>query len=1172
MKNNYFIKKLLPAILFCLFSSIAFGEGTPDLHLPFNDFEGTSEKVHSDHNILDHSADVIIRGTVRDENGALSGANIRENGTRNVTTTSEDGTFSLKVSKPNVVLTVSFVGYESSEIALEGRTMINVVLKTSSNELSNVVVTALGISREKKSLGYSIGEVAGKDVNRVAQENVLNSLAGKVSGVTISQTGGSGSSVSMIIRGANSLSSDNQPLFVVDGVPIANTLNNVSDVGTDNRVDFGNAISSINPDDVASVTILKGPSAAALYGSRAGNGVVLITTKNGRGVKKLTVSVTSSTVFDMPYKFLKWQNKYGSGQFSAIPTELTGNILTDPFGGLIQEDVGGTFGGELDRGYTAVQWNSPLDDKGKPIPLPLVSHPNNVKDFVQTGITTNNSVSVENSTNAYNYRLSYSNMTNKGIIPNSDLFRNTIDLNSSIKVNNKFRVSTNIDLSRNNSNSRPAGERGTNPLQWVYAISPHIDINDLKDYWVPGKEGLQQRSQDNTFNNPYFLAYEVKNSFVRDRLYGNIQGDWQIAPDFSMRFRYGLDTYSEQREFKIPTSYTEDPRGAYGLINLKSFERNADFLATYKKELKNFNLSVSAGGSMRYENSSSIRNATKDGTGLIVPGVYSIQNILPASLDYSSYSFQKGTNSIYGMASLGFLDRVFVDVTGRNDWSSTLPNVEPYFYPSASLSILMNKIAGINSSNVNLIKLRGGIAQVGNDASPYQLLSVLSNAGTWGDIPRLSTSGTLLNPDLKPEIATSYEGGLDVTLFKNRLNFSATYYILENKNQIFTTQLPPSSGYSSKNINAGLVRSRGIELSLGGTPIQSKNFRWDINTNLTRNRTRIIKLANEMPYFTFWEDAKGGAWTYVGEDVGDIYGPKLRTVTDKSSPYFGYPLLEFSDGGAKWSAIDAHNTKNKIGNFNPKFIMGLQTSINWKNWSLNMSFDWRNGGQFVSQTYRYGMENGNASLQLDQFFNAGSMSGKELRDYLVAHADNLIKVHGNHFPRVGWPTPEHTSFPFEYSGIKLPYGGLIIPGVYASGYDAGGNPTGYIENLGENVLGADPSNPNATLPVPYAAGDPWDFTEPELFSASYLKLREVSLSYGIPVRLSNALKIQNATVSVYSRNIILWTAAKIGIDPENAYQPSADVQGGGIQFKQGIERYNVTPWAIPIGVKLNVTF
>jgi len=1149
MKNNYFIKKLLPTIILCLAFSFAYSQSN-----------------------VQSAGNVIIRGTVNDENGALSGATIRENGTNNATTTNGDGTFSLRISKSNAVLTISFVGYQSSVIAVEGRSTVAVVLKKSSQELSNVVVTALGISREKKSLGYSIGEVSGKDINRVAQENVLNSLAGKVSGVTISQTSGAGSSVSMIIRGANSLNNDNQPLFVVDGVPIANTLNNVSDVGTDNRVDFGNAISSINPDDVASVTILKGPSAAALYGSRAGNGVVLITTKNGRSVNKLTVSVTSSTVFDMPYKFLKWQNKYGSGQFSAIPVELTGNILTDPFGGLIQEDVGGTFGGELDRGYTAVQWNSPLDDNGKPVPLPLVSHPNNAKDFVQTGITTNNSISVANSSDAINYRLSYSNMSNKGIIPNSDLFRNTLDINSSVKVNNKLQISTSIDLSRNNSNNRPAGERGTNPLQWVYAMSPHIDINDLKDYWMPGQEGLQQRSQDKTFNNPYFLAYEVKNSFVRDRLYGNIKADWQITPEFSMMFRYGLDTYTEQREFKIPNSYTEDPRGGYGLINLKSFERNADFLATYKKDLKNFSLSVSAGGSMRYEKSSSIRNATKDGTGLIVPGVYTIQNILPASLDYSSVSFQKGTNSIYGMASLGFQDKAYLDLTGRNDWSSTLPNIEPYFYPSASLSLLMNKIAHITSSNINLIKLRGGVAQVGNDASPYQLLSVLSNAGTWGNVPRLSTSGTLLNPDLKPEIATSYEGGLEVSLFKNRLNFSGTYYILENKNQIFTTQLPPSSGYSSKNINAGLVRSRGIELSLGGTPIQSKNFRWDINANLTRNRTRIIKLAEEMPYFTFWEDAKGGAWTYVGEDVGDIYGSKVKTVTDKSSPYFGYPLLEFSDGGAKWSSIDAHNTKNKIGNFNPKFIMGVQTSISWKNWSLNMSFDWRNGGQFVSQTYRYGMENGNASLQLDQFFNAGSMSGKELRDYLVAHADELIKIHGNHFPRVGWPTPEHTSFPFEYSGIKLPYGGLIIPGVYASGYDANGNPTGYIENLGENVLGTDASNPNVTMPVPYAAADPWDFTEPELFSASYLKLREISLSYGIPSRLSKALKIQDAALSVYSRNIILWTAAKIGIDPENAYQPSADVQGGGIQFKQGIERYNVTPWVIPIGIRLHVTF
>lgn len=1162
MKKHWLKKRLLSASFFIMISSAAWAGSS--MWPPA--MTGKSR-------LAKQQAVVTVSGVVRDVNGPLEGVTVREKGTDNVTTTLADGRFSLSVSGTDAVLVFSFIGYKPAEVSLSGRTQLDVILEAAAHQLSGVVVTALGITREQRSLGYSVEEVGGKEMNRVAQENVLNALSGKVAGVTINQTSGVGSSVSMVIRGATSLSSDNQPLFVVDGVPIANTLNNISAVGSGNTVDFGNAISSINPDDIASVTILKGPSAAALYGSRAGNGVVLITTKSGNGVNRLTVSVTSSTVFDIPYKFLNWQTKYGSGQFSAIPTELSGNPLTDPFGGLIQENVGATAGGELDRGYTAVQWNSPLDENGKPIPLPLVSHPDNVKNFVQTGITTENGVSVANNTNDINYRLSYSNMSNRGIVPHSDLFRNTLDLSSSLKLNSKLRLSTNIDLSRNNSGNRPAEGKGTNPLQWAYNVSPHIDIRDLKDYWEPGQEGLQQRTQYNgVFNNPYFLASEVKNSFVRDRLYGNIKADWQITSDLSLMLRYGLDTYDEQRELKVPNSYTDDPRGAYGIINIKAFESNADFLATYKKAIQDFDLSVSVGGNMRYQKGSTVRTATKSGTGLIVPGVYTIQNILPAYLDYNSYSYQKGVNSLYGMFSLGYHDMVYLDVTGRNDWSSTLPDAQPYFYPSASLSLLLNELAGIRSPDVNLIKLRGGIAQVGNDASPYQLVSVLGDAGTWSDIPRLTTSGTLLNPDLKPEIATSYEAGVDVTLFGSRLNFSGTYYMVENKNQIFTTQLPSSSGYTSKNINAGLLRSRGIELTLGGVPVQSKDFRWDINFNLTRNRTKIVKLASEMPYFLFWEDTKGGAWTYVGEDIGDIYGAEVRTVQDKSSPYYGYPLLEYSDGGAKWSSIDAHNTKNKIGNFNPKFILGMQTTLTWKNWSLAMTFDWRNGGQFVSQTYRYGMEDDRASLQFKQFIDAGNMSGKELRDYLVAHADQMIKVKGSHFPRVGWPTPEHTSYPFEYSGIQLPYGGLFIPGVYASGYDDHGNPTGYIENLGENILGRDASNPNATLPIPYAAIDPWDFTQAFMFPASYVKLREVSLTYGLPDHWVKSLKLQNASLSVYSRNIILWTAAKMGIDPENAFQPSPDLQGGGIQFKQGIELYNVTPWVLSMGVKLNITF
>lgn len=1102
---------------------------------------------------------VEVRGVVRGADGPLAGVTVAERGKSNATATAADGSFRLLVSGPDVALVFSSVGYKTLHTGLAGRTVLNIALEPAVQELSNVVVTALGIKREKKSLGYAVGELDGKEFNRVAQENMLNAIAGKVPGVTISATGGTGSSVSMVIRGAKSLSTDNQPLFVVDGVPVASTLNNVSQIGNDNRVDYGNAISDINPDDIENISILKGPSAAALYGSRAGNGVVLITTKSGNRSQKMTVTVTSNTVFDIPYKFLKWQTKFGSGQFSAMPADISGNPLTNPFGKLVQEEVGAAFGAALDKGYKEVQWNSPLDADGKPIPMDLVSHPNNVKNFVQTGVTTTNGVSLANSNDLITYRMSYSNMTNRGIVPNSDLFRNSLSLNSSFKLNNKLRISSNLDFSRNNSNNRPAGNRGTNPLQWAYGVSPHTDIRDLKEYWLPGQEGLQQRSQaKDVFNNPYFLAYEVNNSFTRDRVFGNVKADWQITPALSLMARYALDTYKERRETKIANSYTEDPRGSYGIIDLSVYERNADIMATYQRNIHDFSLLVSAGGNARYQKGSNFTNATRNGTGLIVPGVYNVQNIAPANLDYASSWYQKGVFSAFGLLNIGYKGMAYLDVTGRNDWSSTLPvKNRSYFYPSASLSLLVNEMLHLSPA-VNMLKLRGGIAQAGNDANPYMLLSTLGNAGTWDGIPRLTTSGTLLTPDLKPEIATSYETGIDVNLFNNRLRFAGTYYVAKNKNQIFSVQLPPSSGYTSKNINAGLLESKGIELSLGGTPVQTANWTWDVNINLSRNRTRIVELSDELPYFTLWTDAKGGAWTYVGDQIGDIYDAQLVTVTDEKSPYFGYPLL---DQTGKWQSVDAINTKNKIGNFNPDFMLGAQTSLSYKGFSLNMTFDWRHGGDFVSQTYRYGEEDGKSQLFLDKLINPNGMEGQELRDWLVANEDQYIKVHGNYFPLVGGPTPDYGTVPFKYGPYTLPYGGVIVPGVIAK-YDGAGNITGYIENLG----GPD------TRALPYAGATAWSFTRAFTYDASYLKLREVSLGYDLPDKLIRSMKLQHASISVYSRNIMLWTKAKIGIDPETAFQVESGLQKSGIQFKQGIERYNVTPWSIPVGFKINVTF
>ncbi|WP_138992222.1 SusC/RagA family TonB-linked outer membrane protein [Larkinella sp. C7] len=1103
-----------------------------------------------------------VSGTIKlgTDNSPIPGVNVLIKGSTLGTTSDNNGRYSLEVSGANPVLIYSYIGYKTEEVPVGNRSTIDVTMTESTETLQEAVVTALGIKREERSLGYSVGKIDGKDLTRVVQENVLNSMAGKVAGVNISATGGTGSSVSMVIRGAKSLSSDNQPLFVVDGVPIANTLNNVSQVGNDNRVDYGNAISGLNPDDIENISILKGPSAAALYGTRAGNGVVLITTKNGSKVKKLTVTITSNTVFDQPYKFLKWQTSFGSGQYSAIPVSISKNPLTNPFGKLIQEEIGATYGAALDKGYEEVQWNSPLDANGKPIPMPLVSHKNNVKNFVQTGITTTNGISIANSTDQITYRISYSNMQNRGIIPNSDLFKNTLNFSSSLKLSEKLRMSTNIDISRNNSNNRPAGNRGSNPLQAAYNTSPHIDLLELKNYWMPGQEGLQQRTQYNgIYNNPYFLAYEVNNGFTRDRVFGNLRADWQITKDISFMGRYSLDTYQEQRETKIANSYTNDPRGAYGLINIGSFESNADFLATYKKDIGNFGLSVSAGGNYRHQKGSNLTNATRNGTGLIVPGVFTIQNIAPANLDYNSTKFERGIYSLYGLANLSFKDMVYLDLTARNDWSSTLPAANrSYFYPSASLSVLLNEILPV-SNTISLLKLRGGIAQVGNDANPYMLLSTLGNAGSWDGIPRLNVPGTLLISDLKPEIATSSEVGLDLNLFRNRLRAGATYYVSENRNQILSTKLPPSSGYTLKNINAGLLVSKGIELTLGGTPIEKNGWRLDLNANLTRNRTTIKKLSDDLPYFTLWTDAKGGAWTYVGDEIGDLYDAKVVTVEDKNSPYYGYPIL---DQTGKWQSIDAINTKNKIGNFNPRFILGMQTSLSYRGFSLNMTFDWRNGGDFVSQTYRYGEEDGRSQLFLDKLINPNGLTGDALRNYLVANQDKMILINGNNFPLVGGPTPDYNGYPFKYGPYTLPHGGVFIPGVVATGYDENGQPTGYKENLGGP----------GTLMLPFAGSTSWAFSRAVTFDASFLKLREVSFGYDLPQNFVKRIGLQNANVSVYSRNIILWTAAKIGIDPEMAFQLESGVQSSGIQFKQGIERYNVTPWVIPVGFRLGLTF
>ena len=902
MKNinsfKYTMKHIIALLLFVVFFSVTVSGGESEKTIPQN---------------------LTVTGTVTStsDGTVLPGLSVLQKGTTNGTVTNAEGKYSITVPA-DAVLVFSFIGFRTQEIEVQGRNVINLAMEESVEALEEVVVTALGIKREEKSLGFSVGRVSGEELTRVAQENVLNSMAGKVAGVTISSTGGAGSSVNMVIRGATSMSTDNQQLFVVDGVPMSNTVNNVGGFGSDNRVDYGNAIADLDPETIADVSILKGPSAAALYGTRAGNGVVLITTKKAQE-KGMKVTVTSNTVFDMPVRYLNVHTQFASGFFSYRPENFGGGILPE-----ISPTEATGAGPENDKGYWAVQWHSPVDANGVRVPIEVVSYPNNFRNFINDfAFTTTNSASISSSSDAVNYRLDVSNMTHSGLVPNADLNKNSISLSASSKVRSNLTISTDINFINSWADNRPASNRGTNPLQWVYFHPSNIDILDLKDYGT----GSNIKRVSGGHENPYFLANDVNNSFNRYRVFGNLVANWQVTPQLTVMGRFTLNKTDDVKESKIAPGYTKEPNnGAYGIVTTNDFERNADFLATYTNQFGDFNLTASVGGNVLYRKASSISNSSKSGSGLVVPNVFTVQKLSSGALKYSNYRSKKEINSLYAMANVSGRELVYVDITARNDWSSTLPpENRSYFYPSASLSFMVDQLIDLGN-RVEMLKIRGGWAQVGNDTSPYGLYPTYSDAGQWGDAIRLAKQSGLLNPNLLPEEATSFELGTEIRALSNRLRFDGTYYKVDNRNQILGVPLAASTGFSGVQINAGLLQSTGFEFLLGGTPVKNTDWRWDLNLNFTKNKTVILELTDEVEFIEFWDEARVRSIGYVkneeqGHDglLGNLYSRKVLRVTDTSSPYYGYPLLG-SGLDAEWQGEEDYSL---VGNYNPDFIMGL---------------------------------------------------------------------------------------------------------------------------------------------------------------------------------------------------------------------------------------------------------
>lgn len=1080
------------------------------------------------------------RVTSSEDGQGIPGVNIVVKGTQTGTITDVDGRYSVSVSDNNAVLVFSSIGFESQEVAVSGRAVIDITMSPSTSTLDEVVVTALGIEREQRSLGYHVSNLKGDDIKQTTTENFLNSLAGRVPGVVINQTSGPGSSVSVVIRGATSLTTDNQPLFVVDGVPMSNSLNNVAQRGDGNQVDYGNAISDINPDDIESINVLKGPSAAALYGTRAANGVIIITTKSGSKKKALGVSFSTNTMFESATRLLDFHYKYANGQ--RIDSFDEGNAY---WAGL-----------PLDKGHKAVQWNSPLDENGNPIPTELKSYPNAMKDFLQTGVTSTNNIAISGGSDNSSFRISYSNMLHNGMIPGSDLFRNGLGLAADTKILDKLTVSTNLNFSRTHSNNRPStGDRQANPLEAVYASS-YVDYNQMRGIWVPGQEGIQQIRTDAN-DNPYFIAYAIDNGFTRDRIFGNISLTYEFTKNLSLLLRHSMDMYNETQETKIPFSFSRMAKGGYYLADNHFLERNSDFLLTYKTKVSDFDISVSGGGNIMTQvlSGSSAGVGSNRNNGLVIPGFYNLRNIPLDNLSVSNSYSKRAIYSLYALASIGYKDQVYVDLTYRNDWSSTLPVGEmSYDYPSVSLSWLANYTLNL-PQEISLLKLRTGWAQAGNDTSPYALYSTL-NPGTYNSLTTLNVPAGLLNPNLKAELATSIESGIDLNLFNDRVRFSGTYYTLDNVNQIFGVPLPQSSGYSNRLINAGKIRSTGWEIALGGTPVQNGKLKWDVDFNWSTNKTTVEELPDGLQFITFYEEAGGGSFAYLGGRIGDIYSRGYSYVKDPNSPYYRWPILSST---GEYIDLSGKENMRKVGNYNPDFIMGMQSALRYGRFLLSASLDWRKGGEFVSFTYRYGESDWKSQRQLDQLI-PGNISD-DLPEFLKSDPEKYIIPKAGNYPRVGGHTQETGGLTptTDDSELKGLHDGGFIPGVIQIAGDD--TPDDFSDDVYQEHLGGP-----GTVIMPITDIYPWDYGEHVTFDASFIKLRELSLGYQLP----NIGPLRNAMFSIYTRNLMLWTKADIGIDPERAFWASSGKQGNtATQFRQGIERQNVLPWSISYGFKLS---
>ncbi len=906
-------------------------------------------------------AQTKVTGNITDQvtGEKLIGVSVKEKNTANSngTASGADGKFNLTVSSKNAVLVFSYIGFTNKEVSLDGKSDISVSLSPGLL-LSETVVTALGLERSSTSLGYNVQQIQAKEISEVKSVNFLDNITAKVAGVTITQgASGVGSSSKIVIRGESSFANNN-PLFVVDGIPINNNQivpRSVEAPSSFQAIDFGNGAMDINPDDIASVSVLKGAAAAALYGSRAANGVILINTKDGSDAKGFGVSFNSTSSIESPFKLPEFQNTYGQGN--------GGNFaFKDGLGGGVNDVLTYSYGPKLDQGTLVAQYDSPvtLPDgrvvrggdiglySGIPItPTTFNSHPDNLKNFYETGKTFINNLAFNGKMDKGNYRLSYTDLNSQSYIPGVDYLRKNVSANLNFKPSDKLSFKSTIIYQNAKSNNRPSSGYGSENLQYgLLAWLPRsLDIEPLKNYWQPGLEGLRNYSYNYTyFDNPYFILKENRNELNRDRVFGNISLKYDLLPNLFVQVRSGMDYSNEGRRLLRNYSTNRFKNGAYAEQSVFFREINTDVLLNYSKKINDFGFDISLGGNQMNQQFKSNQTQT---SALAQPQLFTLANAA-TPLEIFTFTSKKRINSAYGFAKFSFKNYLFVDVTGRNDWSSALATPTStkntsFFYPSVSGSLVLSELVKI--PKVSFLKLRASYAQIGNDTDPYQTAGAFVPATPYNSSPTLSDQNIISDPNLKPELTKSSEFGADVRFFNDRLGIDATYYNSLTENQILSLPVSQSTGYAQRVTNGGSVRSKGVELILTGTPILNKNFRWNVSANFSTNKAIVESLPNGAKQLTLAYarvyDSPNQTVYYIateGGKVGDIWGDGYVKNADGK-------FIVNSSGN-----LVADNVLKKLGNYNPDFMLGLNNSFRYKQIDFGFLLDWRQGGILVSRT------------------------------------------------------------------------------------------------------------------------------------------------------------------------------------------------------------------------------